>query len=202
MKGFTPHIGKNVIETLTLGMYENAHFIYREYVQNSADQIDIAVEKGILNTKNDGQISISIDKENKSIGIEDNATGIKSSEVLQFLGDVANSQKDRNKRKGFRGIGRLGGLGYCETLIFETSYQGESTKSVITLNAKQLKKIIEDRSLNMDAATVISTITRLEKEDEIKNDHYFRVKLINVTNNELLDDEFSKSVLSMKQRIY
>ena len=69
MKGFTPHIGKNVIETLTLGMYENAHFIYREYVQNSADQIDIAVEKGILNTKKEGQRRISMANENKSIGV-------------------------------------------------------------------------------------------------------------------------------------
>ena len=33
MAKYLPHIGKTVIETLTLGMYENAHFIYREYVQ-------------------------------------------------------------------------------------------------------------------------------------------------------------------------
>ena len=49
MKKFRPRIGKNVIETLTLGMYEDAHFIYREYVQNAADQIDIALEEKILN---------------------------------------------------------------------------------------------------------------------------------------------------------
>ena len=137
-----PLIGKNVIETLTLGMYENALFIYREYVQNATDQIDIAVEERILNKKTDGYINISIIKDSKSISIEDNATGIKQAEVLKFLGDVANSQKDRTKRKGFRGIGRLGGLGYCETLVFETSYKGEATKSIISLNAKQLKKII------------------------------------------------------------
>ena len=65
MENYKPHIGKNVIETLTLGMYENAHFIYREYVQNAADQIDVAVEEGILDKKNDGRIDISIDKENK-----------------------------------------------------------------------------------------------------------------------------------------
>ncbi len=197
MEKYKPHIGKNVIETLTLGMYENAHFIYREYVQNAADQIDIAVEEGILDKKIDGKISISIHKENKSISIEDNATGIKSSEVLQFLGDVANSKKDRTKRKGFRGIGRLGGLGYCDTLMFETSYQGEATKSVITLNAKQLKKIIEDRSITMDAATVISVITSLENEVESVDLHYFKVKLIDVTKEELLDMKGVKNYLSM-----
>lgn len=133
MDKYKPHIGKNVIETLTLGMYEDARFIYREYVQNAADQIDVAVEEGILGRKSDGEINITIDKIQKTISIEDNATGIKSDSVLKFLGDVANSQKDRTKRKGFRGIGRLGGLGYCEKLIFETSYKGEAIKSIITL---------------------------------------------------------------------
>lgn len=192
-----PHIGKNVIETLTLGMYENAFFIYREYVQNAADQIDVAVEEGILDKTSDGQINISIDKENKSINIDDNATGIKSKEVLQFLGDVANSQKDRTKRKGFRGIGRLGGLGYCETLIFETSYKGETIKSIISLDAKRLKRIIEDKSITMDAATVISVITSLKKEDEKEDEHYFKVKLIDVTIDELLDEKGVKDYLSM-----
>ncbi|MCD4820329.1 MAG: ATP-binding protein [Candidatus Cloacimonetes bacterium] len=197
MENFKPHIGKNVIETLTLGMYENAHFIYREYVQNAADQIDVAVEDSILEKKTDGRIDISIDKGNKSISIEDNATGIKVNEVLKFLGDVANSQKDRTKRKGFRGIGRLGGLGYCETLIFETSYKGESTKSIISLNAKQLKKIIEDKTITMDAATVISVITSLVKFPEDIDKHYFKVKLNNVTNDDLLDGIAVKNYLSM-----
>ena len=38
-----PRIGKDVIESLTLGMYEDCRFIYREYIQNSADQVDKAV---------------------------------------------------------------------------------------------------------------------------------------------------------------
>ena len=36
----TPQIGKDVIESLTLGMYEDCRFIYREYIQNSADAIE------------------------------------------------------------------------------------------------------------------------------------------------------------------
>ncbi|MCD4678484.1 MAG: ATP-binding protein [Desulfobacula sp.] len=197
LKKYIPRIGKNVIETLTLGMYENAHFIYREYVQNAVDQIDVAVEEGILDRKSDGKINIIIDDIQKSISIEDNATGIKSSEVFKFLGDVANSQKDRTKRKGFRGIGRLGGLGYCDKLIFETTYKGETTKSILTLNAKQLKRIIEDRAITMDAATVISVITSLDKEEEGIDEHYFKVKLNNVTNDVLLDEMGVKDYLSM-----
>jgi len=194
---YKPRIGKNVIETLTLGMYEDARFIYREYVQNAADQIDVAVEEGILNRKSDGKIDITIDKIQKMIIIEDNATGIKSNSVLKFLGDVADSQKDRTKRKGFRGIGRLGGLGYCEKLIFETSYKGEAIKSIITLNAKQLKKIIEDRTITMDAATVISVITSFDKTEAEIEDHFFKVELQNVTKEELLEEDNVRNYLSM-----
>ncbi len=197
MDNYKPHIGKNVIETLTLGMYDDARFIYREYVQNAADQIDVAVEEGILEKKSKGEINITINTEEKSIIVEDNATGIKSKDVLQFLGDVANSQKDRTRRKGFRGIGRLGGLGYCDKLIFETSYKGESQKSIISLNAKQLRLIIEDRTIKMDASTLISTITTLEKEDIELDRHFFKVKLQNVSNEELLDQKNVREYLSM-----
>ncbi len=197
MDNYKPHIGKNVIETLTLGMYEDARFIYREYVQNAADQIDVAVEEGILDRKSNGEINIIIDKEEREIIVEDNATGIRLEDVLQFLGDVANSQKDRTKRKGFRGIGRLGGLGYCKKLIFETSYKGEDKKSTVTLNAAQLKRFIEDDTYIADAATVISVVTNLEKDKEKVDRHYFKVKLQKVTNDKLLDIENVRKYLSI-----
>jgi len=197
MTKFEPKIGKNVIETLTLGMYEDARFIYREYVQNAADQIDVAIEEGILNKKDEGRINITIDKKQKSIIIEDNATGIESSNIRKFLANVADSQKDRTKRKGFRGIGRLGGLGYCEQLIFETSYEGESKKSIITMNAKMLEALIENKSYEGDAATVISVITNFEEKKVEAEERFFKVILKNVTNDDLLDSEKVKNYLSM-----
>ena len=82
-------IGKDIIESLTLGMYEDSRFIYREYIQNAADQIDIAVEQGILNSKNDGIIEITIDKADRSISIYDNATGIKGDKIQPILKNIA-----------------------------------------------------------------------------------------------------------------
>ena len=48
MQDNSPQIGKDVIESLTLGMYEDSRFIFREYIQNSADQIDKARRSGLL----------------------------------------------------------------------------------------------------------------------------------------------------------
>lgn len=197
-KGFKPTIGKTVLETLTSGMYDDARFIFREYIQNAADQIDEAVEFEILKSKSEGLIEVNIDSSKKRIIISDNATGVSKNDVLRFLGDVANSQKDNTKRKGFRGIGRLGGLGYCDKLIFETSFKGEDKKSKMTLDAKLLKKIIENRKDNSDATAAMSVITVEDPpQPEEIDKHYFRVILENVHNDELLNLTYVTEYLSM-----
>lgn len=195
---FKPTIGKTVLETLTSGMYDDARFVFREYIQNAADQIDEAVELGILKEKSEGEIEIIIDAEKRKITVTDNATGVPQKDVVRLLGDVANSQKDTSKRKGFRGIGRLGGLGYCDRLIFETSYQNESVKSKMILDAKLLKKIIENRKDNSDAMAAMSVITVEDPPvGEDKDKHYFRVVLENVHNDNLLNADFVAEYLSM-----
>jgi len=190
-------IGKDVIESLTLAMYDDPRFIYREYIQNSADQIDIAFENNFIISKEDGKIEIKIDKVGKSISIYDNGTGVAKDKVLLVLKNIAQGVKDRTKHKGFRGIGRLGGLAYCDELIFETSYIGETTKSILTWNAKKLKQIINDRDKKEDASEVIDTITSLKTETAEKNERYFRVVLKNVSNEILLDKKNIIDYLSM-----
>jgi len=190
-------IGKDVIESLTLAMYDDPKFIYREYIQNSADQIDIAVEDGLVDSKEDCKIEIKIDKIDRKITILDNATGVPQKRVLPILKNIAQGIKDRAKHKGFRGIGRLGGLAYCDRLIFETSYAGEEIKSQLIWNAKELKQIINDRSKKEDAADVIDTITSLETDFEQKDKRYFKVILENVSNDILLDKDKIYDYLSM-----
>lgn len=189
-------IGKDVIESLTLGMYEDSRFIYREYIQNSADQIDKGVREGSLK-KEECCIHITIDNSNKSITIEDNATGIKRAKVNDILKNIAQSTKERGVDKGFRGIGRLGALGYCDKLIFETSYKDEPVKSIMTWDAKLLKEIINNRATKEEATEVIDSITSLKEEIENSKEHYFKVTLSNVTNEVLLNKKEIESYLSM-----
>ena len=195
-KAATPIIGKDVIESLTIGMYEDSKFIYREYIQNSADQIDKAVRDGLLK-KNEGEIHISINSGKRTITIEDNATGISQKQVLPILRNIAQSTKQRGVDKGFRGIGRLGGLGYCSKLIFETTFQGESVKSIMTWDAMLLRKIINNRSQKEEATNVISEVTKYETAKESANAHYFKVTLIDVTNDDLLNVKEIRNYLSM-----
>ena len=59
-------IGKNTIENLTTAMYEDLRIIYREYIQNSADSIDHAIECGLI-TEDEAIINIEIDKKKKYV---------------------------------------------------------------------------------------------------------------------------------------
>ncbi|MBC8433729.1 ATP-binding protein [Desulfobacula sp.] len=190
-------IGKDAIESLTSAMYEDSRFIYREYIQNSADAIDKAVEAGLLASKKDGHIWIETNKKTRYIKIRDDATGISWGQVEDVLKNIAQSPKQRGLDKGFRGIGRLGGLGYCDELRFITSYKGEDSKSIMIWNAKKLNQIINDRTKKEEAAHVIDEVTFVDVEQEDPDEHYFQVELINVNNSILLDREAVEDYLKM-----
>jgi molecular chaperone HtpG len=190
-------IGKNAIETLTLSMYDDHKTIYREYIQNSADAIDNAVKLGLLETQRNGYVEIDIDSDEKKITIEDNGTGVPVSEAERILKDVAASDKNRSKDKGFRGIGRLAGLAYCKRLIFETSYAGEECKTTIYWDAVLLQEILYDSKRKEEATAVIELITTVETEIEEKDKHYFKVILCDVNNEELLDRHAVRDYLKM-----
>ena len=114
------HIGKNLLDMLMFSMYPDAKIIYREYIQNSYDAINAAVEKNILDYPKDGNVTIKIDKNARRITIHDNGTGIPVDDALTVLTSIADSQKDGETQAGVYGIGRLVGAGYCNKLEFRT----------------------------------------------------------------------------------
>ncbi len=193
-----PIFGKNVIETLSEGMYDNSLFLFREYVQNAADAIDEAMRQGVLK-KGEGQIEVCIDADRRLIIIEDNGTGIPHDAVKKMLANIGDSQKDRRIDKGFRGIGRLGGLGYCQKVRFETSAKGESVKSILEWDARNLHEILANKDERIHAGQLIKRITSTWEEDCCEDKHFFNVTLINVNqeSDELLDADEVRKYLSM-----
>ncbi|MGI8641911.1 MAG: ATP-binding protein [Pyrinomonadaceae bacterium] len=191
-----PVIGKYVIENLTVGMYDDARCVYREYIQNSADSLDKAIAENMVE-KNNAYIHIRINENRRTISFEDNGTGISQKDFVEKLQNVAQSDKEIGKEKGFRGIGRLGGLAYCEELTFETSFKGEAVKSIMIWDAKRLKEIVTDRTQKEEAVEVISSITEFKNEPEEADKHYFKVTMSGVTSEELLNESEIKNYLKM-----
>lgn len=167
-------IGKNVIENLTTAMYENAYTVYREYIQNSADSIDKAVAEGLI-TKENANINIEINYNKREITIYDNAKGISKDKFIKILTDIADSEKDPSKDKGFRGIGRLAGLGYCDTLIFRSSAFGEDIESVIEWDGVALRTVLADTNAHPEAAELVDQITTIYTNKVKEEEHYFEV---------------------------
>ena len=183
-------VGKNFLENLTVAMYENSFTVYREFVQNAADSIDKAIEKVLLN-KEEASIDIVIDYNKRKISVHDNAMGISMRDFKKKMTDVADSEKDRNTDKGFRGIGRLAGLGYCDTLIFRTTVKGEDKESIIKWNGVRLKDIVADSSLHPSSDELIEMITDVSYVNAKKEDHFFEVVMEDVVfeSDDLLDAE-------------
>ena len=134
-------IGKFTLESLTTGMYSEPESCYREYIQNAVDSLDTALATGIMQAE-DFRIEIIVDSAGQEITIRDNGTGIKKDLVRKTLLDIGNSTKLHTTNRGFRGIGRLGGLSYCKKLSFCTTSLGESEKTLVTFDCEKLKTLL------------------------------------------------------------
>ena len=189
-------IGKNILENLTTGMYADSKVIYREYVQNACDQIDKAVELGIID-REQAEVFISIKEDERFISVEDNATGVKEADFVAQLGDIANSDKKVGVDKGFRGIGRLCGLAYCKTLVFSTSYKGETKGSKMVFDAKKMREMLSS-PVKYTVDDIMGAIVSTETFPEEQEKHYFKVEMIDINheNTDLLDKQLVSDYLS------
>ena len=130
-------IGKFTLESLTTGMYSDARIVYREYIQNSVDSLEEAIRNQLLEVSS-VRIDIVVDETKQYIAVRDNGVGITSDAVSSVLLSVGKSQKRHSKNRGFRGIGRLGGMSYCDTLTFTTSSEGENIATTVSFDCKKL----------------------------------------------------------------
>ena len=170
-------IGKYTLESLTNGMYASPLDMYREYIQNAVDSFDEAIGTGI-EFPDKLRIDITINPEANTIVIRDNGCGIKADIAVSTLLDIGNSQKSNQTARGFRGIGRLAGLSYCDKLTFRTSYKGEESCTVIEFDAKLLRELLlPGISESVSVEDVMERIVSVHTERETAFRRYFEVSI-------------------------
>lgn len=188
-------LGKYVLDSLSAGMYSHPLMALREYIQNSADSIDCL--PGIMDNTS---INIIVDGRKKLLTINDNGTGIPAHKAKSTLLNIGCSEKDPTLNRGFRGIGRLGGLGYCDELRFTTKSQGEDVVSLCVWDCKKLRQLIVDPSHPIDVELLVKDITafRQYKYTDSPDNHFFIVEMEAMHNgrNELLNVPAIRSYLS------
>lgn len=179
-------IGKHTLESLTSGMYSDSYVVFREYIQNSVDSIDEAIRLGLL-TPGAEQIVVRLAPTENQIVITDNGLGIPSTDVEKALISIGNSKKSSESSRGFRGIGRLAALSYCQRLTFLTSFKGESIATQIVIDASKLSEILADTSqVDVTAIDVLESVYTVTTFPEREDVHYFTVQMDGVDANSKL----------------
>jgi len=190
-------VGKYILDTISVGMYNQPLMLYREYIQNSVDSIDSSVDDLI---DFEHKIKVEIDGFERNVVIEDTGIGISQKNAWSILHDLGNSKKMNDIQRGFRGIGRLGGLGYCDKLSFSTKARGEDVLSISEWDCVKLRKLINNRDISINVVDLIKDITKFSQQKyKGKNgDHFFKVGMKNVksTQDILLDVPNAKSYIS------
>ena len=185
-------VGKDVLELLSSSMYVNPLTVFREYVQNATDAIDDAVAVGVLKDIDAGLVEINLDHIDRRIVIRDNGKGLSNSDFLTRMLSFGASNKRGTDARGFRGVGRLSGLGYVQQLVFRSRASDDAEVLEATWDAKKIKQMLASNDDETDLKTIVQqsvVIKRLAPENYPS--HFFEVELVKprrIANDRLLNE--------------
>ena len=159
-------VGANIISIITESLYDKPVVVFREYVQNSIDAfsksgkilencaVDICIKARNKDvTQNDAN-------EILDIFFLDNGTGIEYEAFEDKMRDIASSGKRKYRDMGYKGIGRLSGISYCERLTFINILDWQQQKfQVYSIDCRKFREIKNtDDFLESEAKTAFKLI--------------------------------------------
>ena len=137
-----PFFGGFILETLTVGMYGESRNAIREYIQNGFDSVQRAIKVVKTLRQGEGLIEIEMSADANSICIRDNGAGLSSRVAAQTLTSIGASGKNYSSDAGFRGIGRLAGIVFSDTVTFRTKAMGEAEQTTVTFHADRMRTLM------------------------------------------------------------
>ncbi len=162
-------VGSDILGLITVGMYDNPLAIYREYLQNAADAISTA------GNVEDGEVQIEIDPSRLAIRIRDNGPGLPHEAAVRALLPIALSQKRRRIHRGFRGVGRLSGLAFADSVTFLTRARIDQPVTRIVWDGTKVRnRIVATGPTERAIRECVSVTTLLGREYP---SHFFEVEV-------------------------
>jgi len=176
---FEPFFGGFVLETLTIGMYGEARNAIREYIQNSFDSIQRAIGDLKILKPATGLIEIRLADDYSSLSIRDNGAGLSSKSAANLLTRVGASGKSHRKNAGFRGIGRLAGVVFSDTVSFTTKAKGEREQTTVVFKAKAMRAAMSPgRGSDKSAQELMKdSVEAYQTPNNDVDSHFFEVNL-------------------------
>ena len=176
---FEPFFGGFVLETLTVGMYGEPRNAIREYIQNGFDSVQRAINDLAILGPGCGLIEISLAADKNGLTIRDNGSGLNTKTAVDTLTRVGASSKNPRKNAGFRGIGRLAGIAFSDTVTFTTKAMGETLMTTVVIDGKAMRDAMAPRVASRTSATdLMRTYVRAFTSYVLdSNEHFFEVRL-------------------------
>jgi len=173
-------VGKDILELLSSAMYVDPLSIFREYVQNAADSLDEATRLGLYRNGANPSIQITVDPTARFATVRDSGAGIPKAAFTRTLSAIGGSRKRGTSARGFRGVGRLAGLGYCQTLVMRSKASEDTQVSCMYWDCRRLKELLRDPAeLTLDE--ILHEIVEVENQPAAGlPDHFFEVEMRNV----------------------
>ena len=165
-------VGGDILNLITTGMYNNPLAIYREYIQNAADEFAASSR-----TQN-GKVEIEIDPSKLRVRIRDNGPGLSLDRAMRALLPIARSEKRRGTDRGFRGIGRLSGLAFAESVTFITRSQDDQPITRIIWDGPKLRHSIAKNPETERAIRECVTVETISGDEW--PGHFFEVEVSGV----------------------
>jgi hypothetical protein len=173
-------MGLRLLETLTSALYEDPIILFREYVQNSVDAYNRARNDDPSKEFDGFYIDISINKELKNITITDNGYGIPENDFNIKMTSIGDSDKSKyGDQIGFRGIGRLSGMPFCDKLIFTNKPAGSNKYFVFSWDGNRFHELLNsEEDHELEAAIGLISDSSDKNYDGNSNDHFFKVEIL------------------------
>ena len=160
-------VGPSILGLVTSGIYDDPLAIYREYIQNAVDELSRL--DGV-----EGKVEITVDPRQKRVSICDNGPGLTYQECLDDLIPISQSKKCLGRDRGFRGIGRLSGLAFAESVTFLTRASAREPVTRVVWSRTGLA----DRATEQGFPHWVSVETL---DDFDCPEHFFRVEIDGVS---------------------
>jgi len=152
-------VGAEILQLITLGMYGDPLAIYREYIQNSADSFALSGLAG-------GSVRITVNRSDSSIAILDDGPGLSPEQAARALLPIAQSGKSNRQGRGFRGIGRLAGLAFADSVTFLTRSRPDEPITRVFWDGAKISSLRQDSTLDWAAirdCVVVDTVRGIKR---------------------------------------
>ena len=170
-------VGGDVLDIMTVAMYAEPLVIYRELVQNAADAIERAIDCGLMGDAG-GRIEIELEPSTRTVVVRDNGYGLPNDRFEDQMLALGASAKRGSNLRGFRGIGRLAGVGHFKEIVFCSRSAGDKRIMEVRWDSLFVQSALSSEAVSSLESIVTGATSFRQYDVTDEPEHFFEVRLV------------------------